>query len=107
MSEDRKASIIESVLHYWPIILLIITLIGGAFTSVTAGGILLYKFNRSETENVKQFSEILVKLDKINDILNQDKLNINNVTKDLEHSKKDIESLAFRVKALEDTVKFK
>jgi hypothetical protein len=30
MSNDRKANIIESVLHYWPIILLIITLVGVA-----------------------------------------------------------------------------
>ncbi|RTL02099.1 MAG: hypothetical protein EKK57_02815 [Proteobacteria bacterium] len=101
MSEDKKASIIESVLHYWPIILLIITLIGGAFTSVTAGGILLYKFNRSETENVKQFTEILGKLDKINDTLNQDKLNINNVTRDLSHTDSKVAEMEKRLSQVE------
>jgi len=90
MSDEQKSNFFESVLKYWPIIALAITLAGGAFTSFGAAAVIFYKFSQSEgekkemkAESVKQYGEILGKLESIKDSVNSGKSDINSMKTDI------------------------
>lgn len=108
MSDVQTNTFWESILKYWPIILLAITLAGGAFTSTGALAVILYKFNQSETEkkelkaeNNKQYNEILNKLDTIKENVNLGKSDISNIKNEMGYIRERMAKLETSVEKLQ------
>lgn len=108
MSDEQRTNFLESVIKYWPIIALAITLTGGAFTSFGAATVIFYKFSQSEgekkemkAESVKQYSEILGKLEIIKDSVNDGKSEIVKIQSEMLHLRERMSTLERNVEKLQ------
>lgn len=100
MSDEKNNTFLESVLKYWPIIVLAITLAGGAFTSFGAAAVIFYKFSQSEgekkemkAESTRQYSEILGKLEVIKESVNDRKSEIATIRGEVSNLKEKMASI--------------
>lgn len=108
MSDEKNNTFLESVLKYWPIIVLAITLAGGAFTSFGAAAVIFYKFSQSEgekkemkAESTRQYGEILGKLEAIKESVNDGKSEINAVKSEVTHLKEKVASIEKQIDKLQ------